>query len=199
MSNPEPGSEIHVEAMASTMMNARVSQVRFRNPRSPRHRSAFVPRPAGRHNSARVRNGAQYRKGAESRSNVCDRAASKENRYQMRMRIGGCSVHRIALDNAERIVELVRVAQRLRGELPAERGLHCALARRAPRLGSCPARHRCGDEKSLLRGELERIVRRERAYSRERSLRAFLIWVVREQVLQRRRRFRRRPSQPRSR
>ena len=36
-----------------------------------------------------IRNGAQYRKGAESGSNVCDRAASRENRYQMRMRSVG--------------------------------------------------------------------------------------------------------------
>jgi hypothetical protein len=42
-------------------MKARVSQVRFRNPRSPRQRGASVPPHAGRHNRARIRDGGEYR------------------------------------------------------------------------------------------------------------------------------------------
>src|SRR5215218_7978982 len=65
MSKAEPGNEIQLETMASTMMDTRISQVRFRNPRSPKQRGAFVPPPAERHNPARTRDGAEYRSGRE--------------------------------------------------------------------------------------------------------------------------------------
>src|SRR5215212_8306708 len=61
MSSPEPGNEIQLETTASTTMNAKVSQVRFRNLRSPKQRGAFVLLHAGRHNPARIHDGAQYR------------------------------------------------------------------------------------------------------------------------------------------
>src|SRR5919112_1287692 len=61
MSRAEPGNEIQPETIASTTMNARVSQVRFRNPRSPGQRGACVPPHAGRHNRARIRDGGEYR------------------------------------------------------------------------------------------------------------------------------------------
>ena len=80
MSKSEPGSEIQLETMASTTMNARVSQVRFRNRRSPRHQGAFVPSNARRHNPARTRDGAQYRNGAESGSNDCHGVARRMGR-----------------------------------------------------------------------------------------------------------------------
>jgi hypothetical protein len=61
MSRAEPGKEIQPETIASTAMKAKVSQVLFRNPRSPRQRGACVPPHAGRHNPTRIHDGGQYR------------------------------------------------------------------------------------------------------------------------------------------
>jgi hypothetical protein len=77
ISKSEPGSEIQPETTASTTMNARVSQIRFRNRRSPGHRGAFARYHTRRHNSVRARNGAQYRKRADSGSNDCHDVARR--------------------------------------------------------------------------------------------------------------------------
>ena len=67
MSRADPGNEIQLETTASTTMNASISQVRFRNRRSPKQRGTCVPSHAGRHNPTRIRDGGEYRfrEGAE--------------------------------------------------------------------------------------------------------------------------------------
>ena len=86
MSKSEPGSEIQVETMASTTMNARVSQIRFRNRRSPRLQGDIAKGNVRRHNSSETRDGAQYRNGAESGSNDCPSVLRHKAHYQIRLR-----------------------------------------------------------------------------------------------------------------